>query len=155
MVSALISAGASVHQAEENGATPLYIAAEEGHDSVVSALISAGASVDQAAENGATPLYIAAQKGHDGVVNALISSGASVDQAEEDGVTPLIIAVRPLTVMSAPIRASSGTCIKRFSKMVSVMDEVPSAMLSNVISCACMSVGKPGCGWVVTVTGLS
>ena len=53
MVSALISAGASVDQAIEDGATPLYIAAHNGHISVVSALISAGASVDQATEDGA------------------------------------------------------------------------------------------------------
>ena len=59
VVSALISAGASVDQAKENGWTALVIAAHQGHDSVVSALYFAGASVDQAKENGATALMIA------------------------------------------------------------------------------------------------
>eukprot|EP01043_Picozoa_sp_COSAG02_P118902 COSAG02_NODE_55529_length_290_cov_0.722513_2_plen_48_part_01 len=48
MVSALLSAGASVDQAKEGGWTPLLFAAQNGDDSVVSALLSAGASVDQA-----------------------------------------------------------------------------------------------------------
>ena len=36
--------------------------------------------------------------------------------------------------------------MKRFSKMVSVMTEVPAACVSNAIICACRSVGKPGYG---------
>ena len=36
--------------------------------------------------------------------------------------------------------------MKRFSKIVSVMCEVPSARVISAISCACRSVGKPGNG---------
>lgn len=66
--------------------------------------------------------------------------------------TPLIVAVLPCTVILAPILLSSGTCINRFSKIVSVMIEAPLAMLINAMIWACMSVGKPGYGWVVTST---
>ena len=57
-VRALLAAGeANVNQATEDGDTPLYIAAHEGHPDVVRALVGAGASVDQAAikDGGPTP----------------------------------------------------------------------------------------------------
>ena len=43
--------------------------------------------------------------------------------------------------------------MKRFSKIVSVMRDVPLARVISAISCACRSVGKPGNGAVVTSTG--
>ena len=42
--------------------------------------------------------------------------------------TPLIVAVSPCSWMSAPSRASSCTCMKRFSKIVSRMTLVPAAV---------------------------
>ena len=46
------------------------------------------------------------------------------------------------------MRASSAACMKRFSKIVSVTVDWPSASPSRVMSCACMSVGNPGNGLV-------
>ena len=60
----------------------------------------------------------------------------------------------PCTLMSAPIRLSSGTCMKRFSKMVSVIIEAPSATVISAMNCACRSVAKPGKGSVITSTPL-
>ena len=57
---------------------------------------------------------------------------------------PSMIAVWPSTVMCAPMRCISCTCIRRFSKMVSVMVDVPSATVFMAVNCACISVGKPG-----------
>ena len=66
---------------DSSGATPLYIAAENGHLDVVRHLVEVGADKDQANIQGATPLYIAAQKGHLDVVRHLVEVGADKDQA--------------------------------------------------------------------------
>ena len=50
--------------------------------------------------------------------------------------TPVIVAVSPCSWMSAPRRASSWTCMKRFSKMVSRIILVPEARVTSAIICA-------------------
>ena len=54
----------------------------------------------------------------------------------------------------APRRSSSLTCMKRFSKMVSVTRAVPSAMQFSAMNCACMSVGNSGYSLVRKLTAL-
>ena len=75
--------------------------------------------------------------------------------APERGLPPLTWAVWPSTSMSAPMRPSSGTCMKRFSKIFSSMRLTPLAIVIRTMNWACMSVGKPGCGAVTTLTGRS
>ena len=53
------------------------------------------------------------------------------------------------------IRRNSSRCWNRFSNTVSIMVDSPFATAINAVNWACMSVGKPGCGKVFTVTGLS
>ena len=67
--------------------------------------------------------------------------------------TPSTTAVSPSSLMRAPSRASSCTCMKRFSKIVSVMRETPRARVISAMNCACRSVGKPGNGAVEMSTG--
>ena len=43
--------------------------------------------------------------------------------------------------------------MKRFSKIVSVICDLPLAMVIRAMNCACRSVGKPGNGSVVMSTG--
>ena len=54
--------------------------------------------------------------------------------------------------MLAPIRANSGTCINRFSKIVSVTIAAPFATVINAMNCAWRSVGNPGYGSVIAST---
>lgn len=67
----------------QDKATPLFIAAQNGHEDVCRALLTAGACVDRARLDRATPLWIAAQCGHDHVVRLLLAAGAYVDQLRQ------------------------------------------------------------------------
>lgn len=90
--------GANTGFADEDGVTPLFLAAAAGHFKVVQTLIQEGAQVDAARiTDGATPLFEAALFGHSNIVKKLIDNGASVDVARSsDGATPLIVA--PVTL---------------------------------------------------------
>ena len=60
------------------GGAAMYLAAQNGHESVVGRLITARAVVDTAMTDGTTPLHVAAQDGHEAVVGRLIAVGAAV-----------------------------------------------------------------------------
>ena len=68
---ALIEAGADVNKPCDNSMTPLYFAAEKGHEAIVRALIELGADINKARDNGVTPLSIAAQKGFTAIVQII------------------------------------------------------------------------------------
>ena len=63
-----------------NGATPLHLAAEEGHLECVKILTSFGASTDCKRSDGYTPLHIAAKEGHLRIVEYLTSIMEDVNQ---------------------------------------------------------------------------
>ncbi len=59
-----------------------------------------------------------------------------------------MMAVLPSSRISAPMRRISSMCMKRFSKIVSMMVPTPLATVLSAANCACMSVGKAGYGAV-------
>ena len=61
----------------DDGATPLFIACQEGHLECARLLLEAGAAVNQASDDGATPLFVACHEGHLEVAKLLSSYGAS------------------------------------------------------------------------------
>ena len=67
----LIKAGADVNQASSLGATPLYIAAQKGHDGCVAVLIQAGADVRKADKYGNTPMKVATRYKREKVMTLL------------------------------------------------------------------------------------
>jgi hypothetical protein len=68
--------GAAVNQATQDGATPLFIAAQIGHAAVVQLLVKecGGAAVNQATQNGGTPLHAAAHQGHGEIAKWLVEA---------------------------------------------------------------------------------
>ena len=88
----LITVGADVNQADENGRTPLYRAASVGHTECVKLLLLAapGIEVNKANNSGYTPLYWAALRGHTECVKLLLAApGIEVNKADKEGKTPL------------------------------------------------------------------
>lgn len=66
--------GADLNAQSMHGFTPLYMAAQENHDSVVRFLLTNGANQSLATEDGFTPLAVALQQGHDKVVTVLLEN---------------------------------------------------------------------------------
>ena len=56
IVTFLVEAGAAKDQAANDGATPLFAAAQEGQLETVRFLVEVGAATDQATKDGSTPL---------------------------------------------------------------------------------------------------
>jgi ankyrin repeat protein len=73
---------ADVNKADNVGRTPLWWAAENGHEAVVKVLIAAGADVNKSDNYGRTLLYWAVRYGHEAVVKMLIAAGADVNKAD-------------------------------------------------------------------------
>jgi hypothetical protein len=82
-------------------------------------------------------------------------AGPWPSRGRRSGAPPRQTATLASMRMSAPMRWSSSTCMKRFSKTVSVTMPTPSAMLFRAQNWACMSVGKAGWGavWISTARG--
>jgi ankyrin repeat protein/ubiquitin len=90
MVAWLLKEGASVTRKDEDGQTPLHIAAGRGCDvEILKQLLAAGASIDESTNDGETPLHSATDRGEVDTVKFLLSRGAQVDARANDGETPL------------------------------------------------------------------
>uniref|UniRef100_A0A7S0QQ62 NAD(+)--protein-arginine ADP-ribosyltransferase n=1 Tax=Cryptomonas curvata TaxID=233186 RepID=A0A7S0QQ62_9CRYP len=94
IVKVLVASGALIDTTAFQGvlATPLWIAAQEGHTTVIELLGRARADVNWAAKDGCTPIHAAAERGHTAAIDALGNLGADVNRAADNGTTPLLIA---------------------------------------------------------------
>lgn len=63
----------------QDRATPIFIASQNGHRSVLLTLLAEGGDPNVCRIDGASPLWIASQMGHDHVVRVLLKNGALVD----------------------------------------------------------------------------
>jgi ankyrin repeat protein len=84
-VSALLSEHPDqVNAVNEDGATPLHLAAARGHAEVVRFLLGNGSDISAADGRGFTVLQAAVRGGHEEVVELLIAEGADVDAKNEN-----------------------------------------------------------------------
>ena len=94
MVQWLAGNGGSVTQPDNDGVTPLRIAAQKGHLEVVRWLAGNGGSIVRPGNtvDGAAPLWTAARQGRLEVVQWLAGNGGSATQPDSNGASPLFVA---------------------------------------------------------------
>lgn len=77
---------------DENGNTPLLIAAQRGYAQMVKKLLEQGADVDARNDYGTTALMFASDYGHAEIVRILLDHGATVNLKDVRGHTALMFA---------------------------------------------------------------
>lgn len=91
-VQTFLEQGISTQAADEQGITPIFLAAKNGHRDVVALLLQRGDSVNPTRQDGVTPLFVAGQERRLDVLALLLEKGANVNvQAPIGGVTLLHI----------------------------------------------------------------
>ena len=84
-----------IEQGNATGDTPLAIAANNGHFSVVLSLLLVDANPNTInSHTGFTPLHYAASKGYDDIVKALVAFGANPQVRNQDGCLPSDVATK-------------------------------------------------------------
>lgn len=90
----LLSEGANIDTVDQNGNTPLMIAAKIGNPRIVRILLAHDPDIEKKNSEGNTALMIAAEHGQTFVVEQLIGKGASLNVKNRKGFTPMEIARR-------------------------------------------------------------
>ncbi|KAF6287479.1 ankyrin repeat domain 27 [Rhinolophus ferrumequinum] len=86
------ASGLGVNVTNQDGSSPLHVAALHGRVDLVPLLLKHGASVGARNAKQAVPLHLACQQGHFQVVKYLLESKAKPDKKDISGNTPLIYA---------------------------------------------------------------
>jgi len=106
----LLESGADPNLADDEGLTPLHVAAREGDVEMIRLLLAHRAQVDARDRHRSTPLHVAASRKQVGATRALLAAGANPEARNSSRETPLKLAwgasaesVRML--LTAPIAA--------------------------------------------------
>lgn len=75
-------------------ATPLFVAAQEGHELVVHELLQSKSYPDTPRIDGATPLHAAAAGCHKGIIELLLGGNANLESADASNRAPVDLVKR-------------------------------------------------------------
>jgi ankyrin repeat protein len=115
-VQALLVAGADIDERPWSNQllpTPLYVAAENGHTTMVRYLVERGANIEATCFGEEKPLHIAVEKNHIDVVRILTEHGANKEAADNGGWTVLIHASFHGKVLLAEYLLEQGCDVDR------------------------------------------
>jgi quinoprotein dehydrogenase-associated probable ABC transporter substrate-binding protein len=101
----LVSKGADVNKADNQGWTPLQSAARQRHDKMIALLIELGADVNVGEP---TPLVAAVMRDHVPSVKVLLEHGADLEKPGQDGFKPLPLAIAEDKYESAKTLMEAG-----------------------------------------------
>eukprot|EP01113_Clastostelium_recurvatum_P040797 TRINITY_DN638_c0_g1_i7.p1 TRINITY_DN638_c0_g1~~TRINITY_DN638_c0_g1_i7.p1 ORF type:complete len:1001 (+),score=251.77 TRINITY_DN638_c0_g1_i7:178-3180(+) len=96
---------------DEDGRTPLHLAAWGGSRDALVMLLEKGVDPDRVDSSGATPLQNAAYKGHLACLQVLLDYGAQVNTYDSDGSTPLHKAALLTSSECATLLISKGALV--------------------------------------------
>ena len=85
---------ADINVRDDHGQTPLILAADHGHASLIECLLDRGADVEMGLSDQQTPLLLAVKQGHVEALNALLKGGADVHKKGHDGMDAMELAVK-------------------------------------------------------------
>lgn len=111
----LVAAGADIHAADDQGNSPLLMAARAGHEPMVDYLLELGADIEHPNHRGRTPLFQAVAGNHPDSVRLLLARGADANTRAE-GTAALALAFNEDRLQIADLlRANGATGYPRYA----------------------------------------
>ncbi|XP_056000538.1 ankyrin-1-like [Ostrea edulis] len=112
----LLDNGADINLRHETGASPLYMACENGHYNTVQLLLNNGADINLCTKNGSSPLHVACYNGHDRTVQLLLNNGTDINLYDNDGASPIYIACENGHGSMVQLLLNNGADINSYKK---------------------------------------
>lgn len=110
----LLAEGAEVDTVDENGNTPLMLAANIGNPRMMKIILAHQPEINRKNSEGFTALMIASRQGQYHIVEQLLAKGASVSETNNAGLTAADLAVRfGQPAVASLLRNSSGQIYSR------------------------------------------
>ena len=128
----LLAQGADVRARDENGQTPLHVAAFYGGEARVVLFLDHGAEIDARDATGRTPLHCAAGLGRLEEATSLVSRGADVSLLDHEGRTPLDL-VRDMDLLREDYREPLERLLAGFIT-VKIVEARPDSLILQVES---------------------